>query len=334
MSPGDTPSQLWMADTRSDKNYALTSGTLGRFAPSISPDGAHLIFGEVLASQAIVSIDLATAAVHATVNTGRSLQMPSWARTKPVFAYVSNRNGPTEIWLHGPGDVDAPVVSASGPAKWLMGPSLSAHAERIVYSVVDPEAGATHLWMSAAAGGAPVRLTNDDHGSEFPGSWSPDGAWFVYQAIHKNRLDLMKVRASGGASPVVLKSDLSPEREGVPVWSPAGDWIAFDDGGEKLISPNGAPVRDLGKHGSVAMGFDAAGKRLYGMRAESGKNLLFWIDTTSGSETVVGGAGPGNLPGSELNPALLLSLAPDGKSFLYGTSTGKENLWMLSGFSK
>jgi hypothetical protein len=82
------------------------------------------------------------------------------------------------------------------------------------------------------------------------------------------------------------------------------------------------------------MGFDAAGKRLYGMRADSGKNLLFWIDTTSGSETVVGGAGPGNLPGSELNPALLLSLAPDGKSFLYGTSTGKENLWMLSGFSK
>ncbi len=33
--------------------------------------------------------------------------------------------------------------------------------------------------MSAVAGGPPVRLVKGA-GADFPGSWSPDGNWYVY----------------------------------------------------------------------------------------------------------------------------------------------------------
>jgi hypothetical protein len=68
------------------------------------------------------------------------------------------------------------------------------------------------------------------------------------------------------------------------------------------------------------------------MREEGDHEWLFSVDALDGREKVVGDAGKNNGPKSDLNPALRLSLAPDGKSFLYSTMVLKENLWMLDGF--
>lgn len=115
------------------------------------------------------------------------------------------------------------------------------------------------MWLIAASGGTAVPLTSEA-GFETPGSWSPDGAWFVYQRFLQGKVDLMKVKTSGEAKPVVLKANINPSNEGVPLWSPAGDWIAYNDRGEKLISPDGAKTRDLGDHHYVATGLSADGK--------------------------------------------------------------------------
>ncbi len=235
ISADDGPSQLWMADSRSEERYALTSGTQARLMPSVSPDGSRIIFLDDIQSRDIVSIDIATAVVHRFIATERSEAMPAWAAHQPVLAYVTDRNGPSEIWLHGPGDAERPIVTTSNAAKWLMGPVPSPDGARVVYVLIDSETGANNLWMTAVSGGAPLRLTNEIAASEFPGSWSPDGAWFVYLAMHGGKSDLMKVKTSGQAAPAVLKAGVSANV--VPVWSPAGDWIAFHDPYEKLISP-------------------------------------------------------------------------------------------------
>jgi eukaryotic-like serine/threonine-protein kinase len=141
MNAGDS-SQLWMADTRSEDLHALTSGVESRVAPAVSPDGSRLLFLGLAEAADVVSIDLATAAVHPLIATDRNESMPAWAAHQPVLAYVTNRNGPAEIWLRGPGETDRPLISPSSPKKWLMGPAPSPDATRVIYGVVDPEIGA------------------------------------------------------------------------------------------------------------------------------------------------------------------------------------------------
>ena len=69
------------------------------------------------------------------------------------------------------------------------------------------------------------------------------------------------------------------------------------------------------------------------MRAETDHAVLFSLDTASGAEKVVGSTDLENAPRSNLSPSLRLSLAPDGKTFTYGTIAVKDNLWLLEGFA-
>ncbi len=63
--------------------------------------------------------------------------------------------------------------------------------------------------MSAVGGGSPVRLTKSEAHTEFAGSWSPDGNWFVYWSLKDGRTSLNKVKTTGQAAPEVLKPDVN-----------------------------------------------------------------------------------------------------------------------------
>src|SRR5262249_39956148 len=162
---------------------------------------------------------------------------------------------------------------------------------------------------------------------ELPGSWSADGAWFAYRALHNGNVSLMKVKTSGQASPIVLKANVKFGE--VPSWSPDGQSIT---NGDELVSSDGKTTRPIGKHGTQDYAFSADGTALYGLRAEGEHELLFSVDLATGAEKVIGDVGPNFRPGSNLNPTIRLSLAPDGKSIAYGTGRFRTNLWMLDGF--
>jgi hypothetical protein len=199
----------------------------------------------------------------------------------------------------------------------------------VVYTKIDAGGGANRLWISAVTGGAPVPLTNDNASAEFPGSWSLEGNWFAYVSFRDGKPNLLKVKTSGQAAPVVVKADVSYDNEAVPVWSPGGDWIVL---GENLYSSDGKTVRALGEHRSDGYVFSHDGKRLYGLRPVGDSEALFWVDAATGAEKAIGDVGGDYRPKSDLNPATRLSLAPDGKSLTYGTGKFQQNLWMLEGF--
>ena len=115
----------------------------------------------------------------------------------------------------------------------------------------------------------------------------------------------------------------------VPCWSPDGKWISYVDG---LCSPDGQTTRSLPKKGSPYYMFSADGARVYGIREERGRQLLFFIDLATGQEKAVGGLGKENGPGLGWEPGISFSLAPDGKSFVYGVIKVKSNLWLMEGF--
>ncbi len=325
-------SQLWMADTVSGERYALTSGTTARSFPAVSPDGSRIVFTEGAGNFDIVSVDLSNAAAHRLIATERDEAMPAWAARQPVLVFVTNRNGPMEIWLHREGTVDRPLVTARdfpvGTTQWFMGPALSPEADRVIYTRIE-SGGGDHLWISSVAGGAPVPLTADSTSSEFPGSWSSDGNWFVYAALKDGKMQLMKVETSGQATPTVIQAD-SGGNDTVPSWSPSGDSILY---GDTLFSSDGKTTRGLGGHHAEGYTFSPDGKLLYGTRSEGERELLFSLDLATGKEKAIGDVGKEFRPSSFLNPARRYSLAPDGKSMVYGVATSKSSLWLFEGFA-
>jgi Tol biopolymer transport system component len=323
-----TSRQLWMADVIKGKLRALTSGGTFRGFPAVSPDGQRIVFTERGSDFNVVSATL-DGSVRPLIATGRSEQMPAWAAKQPVLVYVTDRNGPSEIWIRS-GGLDRSLVTARDflPAEtqWFMGPALSPDADRVAYTRSDA-GDVKRLWISAVAGGSPVPLTNDTS-TELAGSWSPDGGWFAYTRINNGKTELMKVKTTGQTAPVMLKSDAVFE---IPSWSPTGDWIAF--GGE-LISPDGKTTRPLGEHGSRYYMFSVDGKMVYGIRADGDRSLLFAVEIASGAEQIIGDLGTDFLPAAGMNPGIRFSLAPDGRSFVYSTATHKSDLWLLEGFAE
>lgn len=83
--------------------------------------------------------------------------------------------------------------------------------------------------------------------SVFGPAWSPDGQQIVFTSDLSGRLNLWKVRASGGWPIQLTQSD---ERQYSAVWSPDGKWIVYqqDHAGDELwdlyavLSDGGEPV--------------------------------------------------------------------------------------------
>jgi serine/threonine protein kinase/Tol biopolymer transport system component len=330
----DASDQLWLADTTTGERHALTSGAGRRlFSASIAPEGTRLVFTEATDNYDVVSVDFATLTPQTLIATDRRDLMPAWAAAEQALAYVTDRGGPTEIWLHRPGVPDRPLVTArdfaAGSTRWLWGPALSPKGDRLVYARIDRSTNSS-LWISSVAGGTPIQVTKDAAITvEFPGSWSPDGGWFVYTAVRDGKRSLIKVKTSGQATPVVLKEVRGIVK--VPEWSPAGNWISYDN---ELISPDGKTTKSLGDRGSYHYMFSPDGTLLYGLRSEKDRQVLFSIEIATGAEKVIGPISVDFTPRSFIHPSIRFSLAPDGKSFVYGTGTSKTNLWMLEGFAR
>jgi len=261
------------------------------------------------------------------------------------FAYVSERNGPTAIWVRAEG-WDRPLVTEfdfpSGSTRWFMTPALSPGADRVIYARVERDQSHSN-WISSVSGGPPVRLTNTEKAVEEGGAWSLDGSRFAFIQNRNGVFSLMVVQTGGEATPTVLREKLGWDF--LPQWSPDGRWIAFFErppgktigGSWNLISPDGKTVRSLaaangGEPTVAALTFSADSQRLYGIRPEQDHNYLFSIDIASDQEKIIGDVGKDFTPNSYLSPGVRLSLSPDGKSLLFPSFRSNYSLWMLEGF--
>ena len=257
------------------------------------------------------------------------------------MAYVTNRNGGQEIWLHKEGQPDRPIVTARDfppdTFRGFMNPSLSPDGSRVIYTHLEL-AGPARLWMSSVSGGVPVPLLkNAAGGGGYGTSWSPDGNWFVFWWTEDGKTLLKKVKTTGQAEPETLKADVT--RKGtssmLPVWSPTGEWILHYDDGVKLTSPDGTTTREISAAGAVVCAFSADGKSIFGIRraASNDRLELFSVSVGGGPEKLVGSLSLDYLPATSANPSGRLSLAPDGKSVTYSILKSASNLWLMEGLN-
>jgi hypothetical protein len=185
------------------------------------------------------------------------------------------------------------------------------------------------------AGGAPVRLTNDEQGAEFGSAWSPDGSRYIYLHYFAGKSSLMMVKTGGNATPVTLKKDVLLY---LSDWSPAGDWITYrDEKGWNLVSPDGKTSKFLGNIDTPYLTFSKDGKLLYGIETspttvDRDRTTLFALDPASLTQKVVKDIGKEFRPAYIWRPGIRFSLASDGKSITYSTSKNRTDLWMLQGY--
>jgi Tol biopolymer transport system component len=329
---------LWFAGIRTGPKRKLIGGapSESESQPSLSPDGKKMIYVQSRVDFMIVSASLSDATVKRVISSEMQTGMPAWALHRQEFVYDSIRSGSAAIWMRGEGG-DRPVVTEetfpSGTTNKFATPALSPGADRLVYTRMDQDQQ-THNWISSVSGGPPVRLTNSKDVVERGGSWSPDAGKIVYWAYRDGVASIMVVPATGEATPVMLRSRVGNP---VPEWSPDGQWIRFldpTDAGWTLISPDGKTLRSYGEPETVQMTFSSDSKRLYGIRIEPDRCVLYSLDIASKEEKTIGEISKDFTPVSYSNPGIRLSLSPDGKSILFPAMRRSSGLWMLEGFDR
>ncbi|MBZ5585548.1 MAG: protein kinase [Acidobacteriia bacterium] len=103
--------QLWLADTASRSRQALTSGGgMHRNAPAVSPDGRKMAYTEARSNYDVMTAGLDGSAARPLFSTDRNEMMPAWAAKREALVYVTDRNGPQEIWMRSAG-ADRRLVS-------------------------------------------------------------------------------------------------------------------------------------------------------------------------------------------------------------------------------
>jgi Tol biopolymer transport system component len=111
--------------------------------------------------------------------------------------------------------------------KQVSDPQISPDGRWIAYvvSAVDltQNANNSDVWLVAAAGGTPVRLTSSPKADGQP-RWSPDGKWLAFVSAREDRPQIWLIRPNGGEA-----EKLTEGKTGVQSfqWSPDGSKIAF-----------------------------------------------------------------------------------------------------------
>lgn len=331
------PWRIYLADTHSDRFRPLFDGTntAHQLGPVASPDGTRFVFSEISSNFDVVTMSVLTGAVTTLIGTNRVEQMPDSAADGSL-AYVTDRAGEPEIWLRQPDKSDRALVTPrdfpGGTTYFLMAPQLSPDGTRVMYARVESDArGATgaRLWMSSLSGGAPMRL-RERAARENPGSWSPDGAWYVYEEVQAdNTLTLKKARTAGTSEPETLAAGITSRS--VPAWSPDGRWILFDDDGLTLIAADGSATRELGVSNALCA-FARTEELLYCIEDLTGASKLV-ARRFDGTARVVASIAPEHRPATSGGPAVRLSPTADGEGLIYSVASSRVQLLLAEGLA-
>lgn len=202
----------------------------------------------------------------------------------------------------------------------LLWPTFSRAGDRIMFTCVGCEKDLS-LWVVPVSGGSPARVAGDGNGG-ISVSWSPDGAQIVYVRQSLSGLsETAKLRLGSGDKPERIAEDPC-----MPSWSPAGDWILCSGRTNKLISPDGSQVRELGEtSGGAAWSND--GKSIYNVRRAADRMIIEQLDPATGKrETLTQCPIDGPCPGGQM------SVSADGKSIAFTALAGDGDIWILDGF--
>jgi dipeptidyl aminopeptidase/acylaminoacyl peptidase len=203
--------------------------------PQWAPDGTHLLFAGPLGGSDLWTIP-ATGGFPVSLNIDMGeiaflqTHQPSYSPDGLSLAYISNRTGPSELFVRSLRDGHEIQLTNLGGR--INSYSWSPDGQSI--ALADDKFGNYDIYKVAVPGGAVVRLTSDPRNDVFP-AWTPDGRTIVYDRLDLRWLDheVMVLDAGGGAAPrrIVLDTDFFDYQAGgtfgYPLVSPDGSTLLF-----------------------------------------------------------------------------------------------------------
>jgi eukaryotic-like serine/threonine-protein kinase len=324
---------IWIADTESDDSYQITEGTDAQSSVAVSPNAKGVVYSDSKYDLDIITVSLSDGNATKLIASEVRERMAAWAARTNKLAYVTNRNGPSEIWIRSAEGSDQPLVTEKSfpdsATRYFMNPALSPDGQKVVFARRSPGAQ-TRTWIMSSSVGAPERLNESAIGAEWGGAWSPDGRRFAEIVLTGSMYSLAVIKVGSREKPFVLREVVT---EYLPDWSPTGEWLTFrDHSGWNLISPDGNLVKPLSRIASEHLSFSKDGKRLYGIRQEKDRMTLFSLDVTTLMVGDIRELSRDLAPATDFYPGVRFTLTPDGRSITYSTATTKSGLWLLEGF--
>lgn len=178
---------------------------------------------------------------------GCTIDEPTWSPNGRKLAFVQGAfavNHPSHMLLYVIANGEGPrrLASCGSCSRgWASQPlAWSPNGKWIAFSRDGFRTGKETLWIVAAAGGKPHRLTHcrsrcDDANP----SWSPNGHRLVYERFTRGSTRLYTIRRNGSH-----QTKISPGED--PQWSPDGLRIAFEDSrGIEVANADGTGVHLL-----------------------------------------------------------------------------------------
>ena len=244
--------QLAVYDRETGEQYVRTSRYGSALRPTISPDGAWLVYGTRhedrtgLRLRELASGDERWLAYPVQRDDQESVAgadtLPGMSFTPDSSALVASYGG--KIWR-------VPVAEGAGPiavpfrvrTELEIGPELAFEypvddsirftVRQIRDAVPSPDgrtlafAALDRLYVRPIPDGEPRRLTELEMVEAQP-AWSPDGAWIAFVTWSPEGGHLYKVRADGSAPPVRLSTRTAIFQR--PAWSPDGERLVAIQG--------------------------------------------------------------------------------------------------------
>lgn len=332
---GGNRRELLVADTESGRFSPLVKLDRRPAYPTVSPDGTRLAYQSQLSHADVIAVPIDGGPIRPVLDSSATEEMPSCSNVSDNLVYVTDRRGPNEVWLHNLNDSSSRPLFAAGPAAMPGTPTAGAPAfsrnGRQIAVRVGLSASESGIVVASAQGGSPARVVVRAP-LLFAPTWSPDGEWIAFVQLIRDTYHLMKAATNGPGSPIDLA--VMTRRQGDPVpmsppeWSPAGNWIAFEDDRSQLtlISPDGMSRRRLGSAGPVAWAHD--GRTVYQLRYDD--RALAAIDVATARHSVLRHLGDA-MPYAFTEPGRRVSLARDGKSVIYSVLRPRDEIWLLEG---
>lgn len=158
-----------------------------------------------------------------SVNEGVSFSGIRYSPTRPEVAFVSDRTGPSRLWImHEDGSDPRRVLDDDGTeseAVW------SPDGERLAFvRTVDDR---SDIW-TVGRDGSGLRRVTDDSGGEHDLAWSPAGDRIAFRSGREGPQDVYVVDVeSGRVTRLTEKASPWDEYRWTPAWSPDGRRIAY-----------------------------------------------------------------------------------------------------------
>ena len=239
---------------------------------------------------------------------------PQYSPDGKRIAFVSFRSGDAEIWKCD-SDGSNPVQLTSLGARIVGKPRWAPDGKSIGFSSL------AEGYVVDAEGGAPRRLTSDPVGNP---SWSRNGEWIYFGSDRNGYPQCFKMPAGGGPAQVVT-AGYGPRME-----SPDGKWFYFARARNQSVHSVWRMPVEGGSEEDAELLLESLHDELYGV-VEDG---VYFVPPSKGADYslhflrfATGAVEP--IHDFERQPVGTMSVAPDGRSILFGQMEPMEADIML-----